>query len=105
MKLVAVGLLWWLRWQRIHLQYGRKVNSLSRVQLFVTPWTVACTRILRPWDFLGKSTGVGCRCLLHKRHELCVNLQENQLSDPRFLLLEMEKLEFITHSIILACYY
>ena len=60
MKLVAVGLLWWLRWQRIHLQYGRKVNSLSRVQLFVTPWTVACTRILHPWDFLGKSTGVGC---------------------------------------------
>ena len=24
------------------------------------------TRFLRPWDFLGKSTGVGCRCLLHQ---------------------------------------
>ena len=23
------------------------------------------TRLLRPWDFLGKSTGVGCHCLLH----------------------------------------
>ena len=23
------------------------------------------TRLLRPWDFPGKSTGVGCRCLLH----------------------------------------
>ena len=23
------------------------------------------TRVLRPWDFLGKSTGVGCHCLLH----------------------------------------
>ena len=22
------------------------------------------TRLLRPWDFLGKSTGVGCHCLL-----------------------------------------
>ena len=23
------------------------------------------TRVLRPWDFPGKSTGVGCHCLLH----------------------------------------
>ena len=30
-----------------------KVKSLSRVRLFVTPW------LLRPWDFPGKSTGVG----------------------------------------------
>ena len=22
------------------------------------------TRLLRPWDFPGKSTGVGCQCLL-----------------------------------------
>ena len=26
----------------------------------MTPWTAA----YRPWDFLGKSTGVGCHCLL-----------------------------------------
>ena len=32
--------------------------------VFVTPWTVACTKLLHPWDFLGKSTGVGCRFLL-----------------------------------------
>ena len=25
---------------------------------------VACTRLLHPWDFLGKSTGVGCHFLL-----------------------------------------
>ena len=42
----------------------KKVKSLSRVQLFATPWMVACTRLLHPWDFLGKSTGVGCRFLL-----------------------------------------
>ena len=24
------------------------------------------TRLLRPWDFLGKSTGVGCHCLLQE---------------------------------------
>ena len=33
-------------------------------QLFATPWTVACTKLLLPWDFLGKSTGVGCHFLL-----------------------------------------
>ena len=37
-----------------------KVKSLSRVGLFATSWAVACTRLLRPWDFLDKSTGVGC---------------------------------------------
>ena len=36
----------------------------SSAQLFATPWTVACTKLLRPWDFLGKSTGVGCHFLL-----------------------------------------
>ena len=35
-----------------------KVKSLSRVQLFVTPWTVAY-RHLQPWNFPGKNTGVG----------------------------------------------
>ena len=25
------------------------------------------TRLLRPWDFPGKSTGVGCRCLLQNK--------------------------------------
>ena len=35
-----------------------KVKLLSHVQT---------SRLLRPWDFPGKSTGVGCRCLLHQR--------------------------------------
>ena len=37
------------------------VKSLSHVWLFATPWT---TRLLRPWDFPGKSTGVGCHFLV-----------------------------------------
>ena len=40
------------------------MKSLSRVRLLATPWTVACTRILHPWDSPGKSTGVGCHFLL-----------------------------------------
>ena len=42
------------------------MKSLSRVQLFVTPWTVAhrpC-RLLRPWDSPGKNTRMGCHFLL-----------------------------------------
>ena len=40
-----------------------KVKSLSLVRPSATPWTAA-HQALRPWDFLGKSTGVGCHCLL-----------------------------------------
>ena len=42
----------------------KKLKSLSHARLFVTPWVVACTKLLHPWDFPGKSTGVGCHCLL-----------------------------------------
>ena len=41
-----------------------KVKALSRAQLLATPWTIQPTRLLYPWDFPGKSTGVGCHCLL-----------------------------------------
>ena len=36
---------------------------LSCVQLFATLWTVAA-RLLCPWDFPSKNTGVGCHFLL-----------------------------------------
>ena len=39
-----------------HNKERKKVKSLSQVQLFATPQTVACTRLLCPWDFLDKST-------------------------------------------------
>ena len=41
-----------------------KVKSLSHDRPFATPWTAACTKFLHPWNFLGKSTGVGCHFLL-----------------------------------------
>ena len=44
------------------LRVTDKGKSLSRVWLFVTQWT---TRLLHPWDFPGKNTGVGCHFLLH----------------------------------------
>ena len=42
-----------------------KVKSLSRVWLY-RPHGLQPTRLLRPWDFLGKSTEVGCHCLLRQ---------------------------------------
>ena len=35
-----------------------EVKSLSRAQLFATPW-IACTQLLCPWDFPGKNSGEG----------------------------------------------
>ena len=40
-----------------------KVKSLSRVRL-LGPLGLQPTRLLHPWDFPGKSTGVGCHCFL-----------------------------------------
>ena len=41
------------------------MKSLSRVRLLATPWTAAY-QAPHPWDFPGKSTGVGCHCLLQQ---------------------------------------
>ena len=50
-----------------------KVKSLSHVRLLSTPWTTD-HQALRPWDFPGKSTGVGCHCLLRSIPLLVDNL-------------------------------
>ena len=42
-----------------------KVKSLSRVRLLATPWTAAY-QAPPPWHFPGRSTGVGCHCLLQR---------------------------------------
>ena len=43
---------------------GENVCVLSNVQLFATPWTIQITRLLCPWIFPGKNTGVGCHFLI-----------------------------------------
>ena len=60
-----------LEWVAISFFYAWKwkvkVKSLSHVQLFVIPWTAAHQAPPSPgttWDVPGKSTGVGCHCLL-----------------------------------------
>ena len=60
-----------LEWIPISLskawKWKTKVKSLSRIRLLATPWTAAY-KAPPPWDFPGKSTGVGCHCLLHFVH-------------------------------------
>ena len=55
-----------------------KVKSLSRVQLFMTPWTAAY-RFWCPWDSPGKSTGVGCQCLLPSRGQLLLIIASKRM--------------------------
>ena len=50
-------------------------QSVSRVQLFATSWTVAPPRLLCPRDFPGKSTGVGCHFLLQRIFQTQVSNQ------------------------------
>ena len=47
----------------MHESEKMKVKSLSRVRLLATPWTAA-HQAPPSMGFPGKSTGVGCHCLL-----------------------------------------
>ena len=47
-------------------QLCHSTTSQCHARLFATPWIVACTKLLCPWDFQGKSTGGGCHFLFQK---------------------------------------
>ena len=54
-----------LEWVAISFSYAEKWKwSLSVVPDSEQPHGLQPTRLLHPWDFPGKSTGVGCHCLL-----------------------------------------
>jgi len=52
-------------------------RALSCVRRFATPWTVAA-RLLCPWNFPGKNSGVGC-------HFLVMGIFPTQGSNPSVL--------------------
>ena len=59
------------------------------------------TRLLCPWDFPGKSTGVGCHCLLHKHLYFLLLFLFTNVSSPFTSLLLWNMLPFIC--IFLKC--
>ena len=69
-----------------------KVKRESEVpQLCLTlsdPIGLQPTRLLHPWDFPGKSTGVGCHCLLRSRRLLKI-LHFRALGLQRYDVLQM----------------
>ena len=58
--------------------------SRSVVSDFQRPHGLQPTRLLNPWDFPGKSTGVGCHCLLLLLGNSLKNIQLKTCSLPTF---------------------
>ena len=56
-----------------------KVKSLSRVRFLANPWTCSPPRLLHPWDFPGRSTGVGCHSFLPNFSYSCYYLTLDSL--------------------------
>ena len=66
-----------------------KVKSLSRVRPSATPWNgeapLQPSSLFRPWDFPGKSTGVGCHRFLHLLvliYMYCLNFPHDEHEFP-----------------------
>ena len=72
-----------------------KVKSLSRVWLFATPWAVACTRLLHPWDFLGKSTRVGCHSFSGESSRPRDQTQVSRIVDRRFTIWATRQVPYV----------
>ena len=96
-----------LEWVAISFSNAWKWKSETEVSqscptLSDPPHGLQPTRLLHPWDFPGKSTGVGCHCLLC-RDELMTNQAVRQLHHlgrcfshlHYFLLLPFQKLNTI----------
>ena len=58
--------------------------SRSVVSNSLQPHGLQPTRLLPPWDFPDKSTGVGCHCLLHSM--LCGDLNEKEIQNKRHIV-------------------
>ena len=50
----------------VSIKWKSKSRTKSRGRLFVTSWNMQLARLLCPWNFPGKNTGVGSRSLLQR---------------------------------------
>ena len=73
-------------------KWSRSVVSVSSQAPGLQP-----TRLLRPWDFPGKSTGVGCHCLLRLSHLACSNTDhiKSIISNNRIFVAFLSQAEII----------
>ena len=55
---------WGGNWEVVNCSYVCMLSLFSHVQLCGTPWTIAPSRPLCPWNSPDKNTGVGCHALL-----------------------------------------
>ena len=72
-------------------EWSRSVKSDSS-----RPYGLQPTRLLHPWDFPGKSTGVGCHCLL-RQWKLLTPKTFQQLTTWRFMILVAKTKSFILY--------
>ena len=65
------------------------LSRFSRVLFFATPWTAAY-QVPPSWDFPGKSTGVGCHCLLQRYADDTTLMAENE-EELKSLLMKVKE--------------
>ena len=66
---LTLASLMWLTLMMTMMMFSSSVMSNS-----LRPYGLQRTRLLHPWDFPGKSAGVGCHCLLPSRKMVLKNL-------------------------------
>ena len=80
------------------LKWKVKVKSLSCVRLLATPWTSA-HQAPPPWNSPGKSTGVGCHCLLWNDPHMLVKCESVSCSVMSWLFATSRT---VTHQVPLS---
>ena len=58
------------------------------------------SRLLHPWDFAGKSTGVGCHCLLHYGHEFKQTLEDGEGQGSLACYCQSRGLQRVGHDLV-----
>ena len=91
-----------LEWVAISFKWSRSVVSDSQQRHGLQP-----TRLLCPWDFPGKSTGVGCHCLLQYRslvlHNYLVNYCFLLMTQCRYVTICFGGGSLLTKSCLTLC--
>ena len=75
--------------------------SHSAVSYSSRPHGLQPTRLLYPWDFPGKSTGVGCHCLLWRK---VVKIGQTYFASRTWGLIEQQVVSYILSNRTVTCF-